>query len=175
MKRMLDSCLRTGQSGYTVIELIAGLAIAGMLTAGLTAYLIGAMSVVHDSHDRTQSLMQVENAGFWISRDVQMSENMTFGENAGFPWLLRWKDTDYNQYVVTYSVNGTDITRSLVKNSGNSTLSLIARDVDISPSSTNVSQSGSLVVFNITSNSDGVATRRAYTIQSRMALFYSNQ
>ena len=176
MKRVLRYFFSAGQRGYTMIEMIAGLALAGLLTVGLAAYLVGAMNVVDDSNDRTQSLMQVENAGFWVTRDVQMSENMTFGENAGFPWELRWKDTDYNKYVVTYSVNGTDLTRSLFQSTDNSTRSvLVARDIDPAPASTNVSRSGDMVAFNVTSNAGGIAVNRVFTVQSRMELFYSSQ
>ena len=174
MSRILTRWSRHGQRGYTLVELIVGLTLSGMLATAVTVFALQTMKVSDTSGDRMQALMQVENAGFWMGRDVQMSENVTLGQSAGFPLRLVWEDSDNNTFEVTYSLDGTDLNRTLVENGGDPARVLIARDVATAPSSTNVTRSGGMVVFSVTSNSGDVDVSHTYTIQPRLALLSTN-
>ena len=151
-----------------MIEVIASLAIAGLLMTGATAFVFNTMTVTGNTQNRMHAIMQVENAGYWISRDIQMSDNFTLGENAGFPMQIMWKDIDQNEYEVTYSLNQTGIVRSLIKNEESPVQNIIARNINTSASLTNLNSSDGLLVLNVTSTSEDIDVSRTYKIKSRL-------
>jgi Tfp pilus assembly protein PilW len=156
------------QNGFSQIEIIASLALAGLLTTGVTAFVFHTINVTVNTQNRMQAIMQVENAGYWMSRDIQMSDNFTLGENAGFPMQLAWKDIDQNEYEVTYSLNQTSIIRSLIKNEESPIHNLIAQDINASASLTNLNSIDGLLVLNITSTSEDIDVSRTYKIKPRL-------
>ena len=168
MKRRL-AYFHKGERGYTLIELILGLTLAGLLATGFTIFSIQTMTVSGTSNNRMQALMQVENAGFWMTRDVQMSRNVTFGNDAGFPLLLQWRDTDNNTFAATYSLNNTTLARSLLENGVAAAGTLVAQNVT-SASSANATGNSTLVRFAITCSYGQVAVSRTYDIQPRLEL-----
>lgn len=158
------------QRGYGLIEMIVGLALAGILTTGLTTFTVQTVTESARSNNRMQATMQVENAGYWTSRDVQMAENLTLGENAGFPMQLFWEDIDDNEYQVTYNLTSGQLERSLFKNSENTVQTVIAQSINSAPSLTNLSYADGLLIFNITSTYGSVDVSRNYQIKQRLDL-----
>ena len=151
-----------------MIEIIVGLAIAGFLTAGITTFALQTVNATGDSKDRMHAIMQVENAGYWISRDIQMSGNFTLGENAGFPLQMMRIDTDQNEYQVTYSLNENTLIRNLIKNEEDPVQNIIAQDINTEESSTNLSDTSGLLIFNVTSVSGEIDVSRTYKIKPRL-------
>jgi prepilin-type N-terminal cleavage/methylation domain-containing protein len=158
------------QNGYGLIEIIAGLALVGILTTGIATFAVQTMTEGARTDNRMQALMQVENTGFWVSRDVQMAENLTLGENAGFPLQLFWEDIDQNEYQVTYNITDGQIKRNLVQNDEESVQTLIAKDINSAPSLTNLSYTGGLLILNVTSTFANVDASRSYQIKKRLDL-----
>jgi prepilin-type N-terminal cleavage/methylation domain-containing protein len=158
------------QKGLGLIELIASLAIIGILSIGLTTFVIQSITLGAKASSRMQATMLVENAGFWVSRDVQMAENLTLGEDAGFPLQLAWLDTDQNDYKVTYNVTEGQMKRSLVKNDGAPVQTLIMQSVNSAPSLTYLSYADGLLTFNITSTYKNSEVSRNYKIKKRLDL-----
>lgn len=158
------------QRGYGLIEMIVGLALAGILTTGLTTFTVQTVTESARSNNRMQATMQVENAGYWTSRDVQMAENLTLGENAGFPMQLFWEDIDDNEYQVTYNLTSGQLERSLFKNSENTVQTVIAQSINSAPSLTNLSYADGLLILNITSTYGSVDVSRYYQIKQRLDL-----
>jgi len=168
MKHLIRRIISDKQNGMGMIEVIASLAIAGLLMTGATAFVFNTMTVTGNTQNRMHAIMQVENAGYWISRDIQMSDNFTLGENAGFPMQVMWRDIDQNEYEVTYSLNQTGIVRSLIKNEESPVQNLIAQNINTSASLTNLNSSDGLLVLNITSSSEDIDISRMYKIKSRL-------
>ena len=164
MNHLITKITPNKQNGYSLIELIVGLTIGGLLAIGLMAYVFVTLNTIDDSKDRMHALMQVENAGYWISRDIQMSDNLTLGENAGFPLQLMHKDTDENVYEVTYLLNEKSIMRTLIKNEESPIQTIIAQNINTA----NLSDSSGLLIFNITSISGDIDVSRTYKVKSRL-------
>jgi len=161
---------RKKQKGYGLIEIILSLALAGILTTGITTFALQTMTEGRKTNNRMHAIMQVENAGYWVSRDVQMTENLTLGEDAGFPLRLIWKDTDQNEYQVTYSVTGGLMSRRMIKNGDSQVQTLIALDINTEPSLTNLSYAGGLLIFNVTSTFRDFDVSRTYQVKKRLDL-----
>jgi prepilin-type N-terminal cleavage/methylation domain-containing protein len=168
MNHLIRKIISKKQNGYTLIETILGLALAGILGVGVTSFAVQSVNVVSDSQDYMDATMQVENAGYWISRDIQMSCNFTLGENAGFPLQMIQKDSDYNDYEVSYFLNENGITRNLTKNEESPVQTLIAKNINTETSLTNLTDINGLLIFNITSTSRDVDVSRTYKIKPRL-------
>ena len=156
------------QNGYGLIEMVIGLALTGILATGITTFTVQTITESTRSNNHMQAMMQLENAGFWISRDVQMSGNITLGPDAGFPLQLTREDADLNEYQVTFTLAENRIQRSQIKNGGAPTQTLIAENINPAPSLTNISYSGDLLLFNVTSTFGNKDTSRSYQIKKRL-------
>ncbi len=89
-----------GQSGFTLVELIIAIAITSIITVGLVLTIFQ----LWGGHARASGEMivvrQVQNAGYWISRDAQMAQyvdpDLELDDSPGFPLTLTWYQYAYN-------------------------------------------------------------------------------
>ena len=66
--------LKTTEKGFTLIELVVGLAIAAFVVGAASMTTVTMMTLTPQNTDWAVALRQVQNAGYWVSRDVQMSK-----------------------------------------------------------------------------------------------------
>jgi prepilin-type N-terminal cleavage/methylation domain-containing protein len=111
---MLDKLIKIarGQRGFTVIEVIVSVAITGVLSVGATMATVQVMNQGSKNNEYTAASRQSMNAIFWISRDAQMSQNVTPSGVTGFPLTLGWTEWDNSGHQVTYSIEDDKIRRS---------------------------------------------------------------
>jgi type II secretory pathway pseudopilin PulG len=158
------------QKGYSLIETIAGLALTCILIIGLTTFAVQTVTLSARANNRMHTMTQIENTGYWVSRDVQMAENLTLGGSAGFPLQLAYKDTDQNEYKVTYNITDGQMQRNLIKNDEDPVQILIMQSVNASPSYTNLSYADGLLTLNITSTYKNSEISKNYQIKKRLDL-----
>ena len=132
--------INKNQKGFTLIELIMVIAITALII-GVIAVSIFQLYKVHAStSNRMLAVRQVQNAGHWISRDVQMTQQEPVIVNDGGQLesiTLAWQEfgtTDANDatlHEVTYTllVNG-DLKRSHSVNGGDPTETLVAQYIE---------------------------------------------
>jgi type II secretory pathway component PulJ len=156
------------QQGYSVLEIVISLALIGILGVGITGFTIQTFTYSMTSENRMKAMMQVDNAGYWVSRDVQMSANITLGEYAGFPLELIWTDTDQNEYQVSYTLNGSEIKRSVAKNGQENLHTLIAQSINPAINLTNFTFTDGLLVFKVTATLGSNDVSRTYQIKKRL-------
>ena len=101
MKIMLN------ERGFTLIEVLVTVAILGAIMGVMTAAVIMIMKVSPQNNNWAIALRQVQNAGYWISRDVQMSDNLTFDGDPATPEFL-------TLYLPVMSDNQTIVYQTLV-------------------------------------------------------------
>jgi type II secretory pathway component PulJ len=158
------------QNGYGLIETVIGLALTGILSTGITAFAVQTFTESVRSNNHMKALMQVENAGYWVSRDVQMSENLTLGEHAGFPLQLLWNDADGNEYQVTFTLTDGQIKRTIIENEEEPTQVIIAQSIYPSAPLTDCSYENGLITFNVTASLGNETLSRSYQIKKRLDL-----
>lgn len=155
------------QKGYSLIEMVIFLALAGILGAGITTFAVQTITETNRSSAYMQAIQQVENAGYWVSRDVQMAQAVTPGPNAGFPLLLTWTDINQNTFQVTFTLSGGQIQRSLVENGGAPLQTLVAQSINATPTLTSCCYVNGLLTFNATATVGTSSISRTYQIKKR--------
>lgn len=155
------------QTGTALYEILIALAITAMLGAGLTMFVAQAFQQSIRSRTVMHEVQQVENAGWWVSRDVQMAKTISTGPAAGFPLRLAWTDYDDNSFNVTFTLDDGHLYRSLVENGGAPVQTFVAQSISLSPSLTYCSYNNGLLTFGITAASGSDTLSRTYQIKKR--------
>ena len=97
--------MREDERGFSTIEIIVAILIMSMIAlgAGMTIFQVIKVTAQSDSH--MTALQQVQNAGFWISRDAQMADNVTTENLSGTNFLvLSWTEVDDSDNTTDHSV-----------------------------------------------------------------------
>ena len=92
MKRIYK-ILRGNQRGFTLIEMIVGVAISSFIMAGIVISLHQIMVCGENVREDMRSTQFVQNTGSWISRDLLMSQTILSGDNP---------DTEQNESIILY-------------------------------------------------------------------------
>ena len=126
--------MQRSEKGFTLIEVIIAVAIIGIITPALAMTTTTLLTNHQQANDHNIVLHQVQNAGHWISHDVQMAKNVVFDDPNGFPLTLYIPvDTDENNDLrVDYSFDANKLKRQ-VHNTLDTLVSetLIAEYIDV--------------------------------------------
>lgn len=130
--------MKKSESGFTLIEVLVAITITALIAFGgvLTATQI--ISVNAKSNAHMTAVNEVQNAGYWISRDTQMAQSVTAdGLTPPEFLILSWtEDSSGDNYQVVYTLE--DIPGSTLKklqrdhsiNGGANELTLVAQYID---------------------------------------------
>ena len=95
--------IHNDQKGFTLLELIIAIAIAGLITAGITVAIMQIMTINHRASNHMVAVRQVQQAGKEVSKDALQCQNVTCGADSGFPLTLNWTDWEGANYTVVYT------------------------------------------------------------------------
>lgn len=80
--------VKQSQKGFTLLEMLVSLAIAAMIVPVIAMSVNTLLMNSAKAAEQNTALPQVQSAGYWVSRDVQMSVNLTASDPNGFPLSL---------------------------------------------------------------------------------------
>ncbi|MFC2071417.1 type II secretion system protein J [Chloroflexota bacterium] len=126
--------MKQRQKGFTLIEIILATGIAGAIVAVVA--LTTTTLLMNSQQPSVQQILlqQVQNAGYWMPRDIQMSGNVTLSGPNGFPVTINIPvdQDENNNYDVKYLFAGDKMKRQQFDSLDNLTSeTLIAQYVDI--------------------------------------------
>lgn len=97
--------LNKNQRGFTLVEVIIVLAIIGIVIGAATMTIVQVINGSSSTSNHMIAIRQVQNAGYWVSRDVQMAQSVAPAlDSDGFPLTLTWTDRDGDDHQVVYSL-----------------------------------------------------------------------
>jgi len=177
--------MKPGEKGFTIIELIIALSIMVLASGAAGA----AIFQIFGNTERNSNYMtvssQVQNAGYWISRDAQMALTINT-DNLTSPVFLEinWTEDAAGENPIYHSANYTieDITdnigilkRKHITSAGLNEETLVAKYIYYDPldtdNSTQASYSGSLLTVQLTSMLENGLEIREYQIKRRPTTF----
>ena len=104
------------QRGFTLVEILVALAITGLIIGGVTGAIFQVLNVNDVATSHMTAFRQIQNAGYWISRDAKMAQVIDTYDDVGTAetevLTLEWvgwarKDENQNQYIDTYLIRYT--------------------------------------------------------------------
>jgi len=169
--------LKKGQRGFTLIELLIVITITSLITVGLTTTIMQVLTMNYRTVNRMTAVRQVQQAGFWVSPDVQMAQSVNASGSQGFPLTLTWDEWGTNQtHTVKYELVGSmpdevrKLQRSHYVNDELQTVTPIAEYID--PDQTSCAPLGVLLVgdalsFTVTAAVGEQSETRTYEVMPR--------
>ncbi len=165
--------IRKDQRGLTLVELMIAIALAGIVTAGITMTVAHLFSGSTRTSNHMTAIRQVQSAGYWVSQDaLQAQEEPVIGENPATNFLtLTWTDsaTGNNTTVIYTLVDmpSGESTRLQRRRSveGVPTVTYVAQYID--PGETSCSWNATRLVFRVTANVGGQSETRVYEVKPR--------
>lgn len=167
--------LKAREKGFTLIEVLAALAILSAVMTVMSAAVILITRTTSQNTEWNVNLRQVQNAGHWISRDALMAQVVddTPSDPNGF-LSLSWSDWDGNSSNVTYVLQGNTLMRQL--NGGSAILIaeyIIHNDTPTSPTSCSWNGTANKLTVTIKASlhdDEDRCVQRTYEIKPRPAL-----
>jgi prepilin-type N-terminal cleavage/methylation domain-containing protein len=173
--------VRNGEKGYTLIELIVATTIIVIITgaASITIFQVSKGTELNNTH--LTAVRQVQNAGYWISRDARMAQSMET-DNLTPPNFLvfNWRewDDDNEEIFHTSTYFFADLTDGIGKlkrthwsSAGVNQQTLIAEHIYYAPGdpqdTSQASYQAPVLTLQLTSLVDDVMEMREYRIKHR--------
>ncbi|MFC1920492.1 PilW family protein [Chloroflexota bacterium] len=121
------------QRGFTLIELVLAMGISGVVIGVIAMTTMTLLSNYQQPSSQQTLLQQVQNAGYQMPRDIQMSGNVTLGSPNGFPVNIEIPvdQNANNNYDVEYYFDSDILKRTQYDSLGSiASETIITRNVD---------------------------------------------
>jgi VCBS repeat-containing protein len=105
--------MSTDERGVTLVETLLAAGIATMIIGVLGSSIFLFWQTTEQGNEQYRALHDVQNAGFWITRDGQRAQSTSLIEGADPVGTMTLSWTDGGQsHTVTYSLSGTNLQRN---------------------------------------------------------------
>ena len=162
--------LKKGQKGFTLVELLIVIAITGLITGGITATIFQVFNINTRNTNRMTAVRQVQQAGFWVSPDVQMAQSVNATGSPDFLTLnwIEWGTNNTHEVIYTLEYMSGELKklqRSHSVNGGDPTVTPVAEYID--PGQTSCVWDGEWLTFNVTATVGEESETRVYEVKPR--------
>ncbi len=168
--------MKQREKGFTLLEVVIGVAIMALVVGAVATTTTTILMNYGQAAEQNVVLPQVQSAGYWISRDVQMTRNVIPGNPSGFPLTLSIPvDADENNdYSIEYLFDGNKLKRKIYDSSQTLVSETLVADY-IDTDNTTFSTVNATVghhKLTVTAAKGGTGVTRSYEIRQRISLGY---
>jgi len=150
--------MKQGDKGFTAIELLVAITITALIGSAAAVATFQVFTGAKRNNDRMTVIRQVQNAGYWISRDTQMAQSVTTDNLAPPDFLvLSWtEEASGDEYQVVYTLGNIleselkKLHRNQSVNGEASTTTLVAQYIDPDPKKTKCEFTNGLLTLTVT-------------------------
>jgi len=130
--------MKQAEKGFSYVELVIALAIISLIGGAASMATFQVFKGTERNNDHMTAVRQVQNAGYWISRDTQMAQSVAV-DNLTLPdfLVLSWTEaTSGNEYQITYTLENMPdselqkLQRSQSINGGTSATTFVAQHIN---------------------------------------------
>jgi prepilin-type N-terminal cleavage/methylation domain-containing protein len=162
--------INKNQLGFTLTEVILAIAIAGIITGGITTTIFSVVTGSARTSNHMTAVRQVQNAGYWVSHDAQMAQPNSIDDNpsGGEFLVLGWTDWANDDHQVVYSLLADNkLQRSHSINDGTAETAIIAEYINPAMTScvftdTNDDDIDDTLIFEVTATVQQQTETRVY-------------
>ena len=145
------SRLINGQRGFTLIEVLAALAVTGLIGLGSAMTTVQVLNQSARNSDYTTASRHTMNAIYWISRDAQMSQIIEPDGASGFPLTLSWTEWDNSGHQVIYSIEDDKLKRSYSVDGSEPSQTVVGQYINSVAENTTCEYTGGVLTLKVTS------------------------
>lgn len=174
--------MKGGEKGFaTLAYMIVAISIMALVAGGATATFFQMIKRTERSNEQITAVRQVQNAGYWISRDTHMAQSVELAGASGLPLTLTWTDWGSgDEYQVIYTLEDMpsgelkQLQRSYSINQGASKAAFVAQYIDPDPLMTKCEFTDGVLTLTVTATvslgSQVASETRTYEIIPRPGL-----
>lgn len=141
------------RAGFTLIDMIAAIAITGIIAIGASVSIAQVLNQTTRNNDFTTASHNAMNALHWMSRDALMAQ--TVNGTAGFPLTqalsMKWTGWDNSAYTANYTVTNGQL-RRIYSDGINVATTVIAEDINPASGKTGCVSNNGTIVITVTSS-----------------------
>jgi len=164
--------MKRREKGFTLLEVLIGVAIMAIVVGAVAMTTTTLLLNEGQAAGQNTALPQVQNAGYWISRDVQMARNVVFDDPDFLLSLDIPVDTDENNdYTIDYLFDGDKLKRRVYDSLGTLTSeTFIAEYIDTSNTTFSaLDADAGLYKLTVRASRDETGATRSYEISQRLS------
>ena len=164
--------LKKSEKGFTLLELLVGISIAALVVGAASMTTITMMRLTPQNNDWATALRQVQTAGYWISRDVLMAQEITVGTgNPTFLTLIIPQITPPAETIVYEFEDMPDGLKRLMRDNQTDSQTFVVAEyisTDNNDTTANYSSANRTLNLIITAISGDVSVTRTYEASQRL-------
>jgi prepilin-type N-terminal cleavage/methylation domain-containing protein len=172
MMRHKLGLVNKGQKGFTMLELMTAVGVSSIISVGIMMTLYQVVTGSARTGAQMTAIKQVEHAGYWVSSDAQVSQDIDADPAGGEFLILSWIGWDNAEHTVTYTLD--EETGELMRDDGEQQIR-VAQFLDVDPemtscefADTNGDNIGDTLIFKVTAVvGDTLPETREYRIVPR--------
>ena len=164
--------MKRGEKGFTLLEVLIGVAIMAIVVVAVAMTTTTLLLNEGQAAGQNTALPQVQNAGYWISRDVQMARIVTLGEPGVFLRLdIPRDDNPDNDYTIDYVFDSDKLKRRVYDSLGTLTSeTFIAEYIDTGITTFSALDADvGLWKLTVRASRDETGATRSYEISQRLS------